>query len=189
MTVKNNKLLSVKTLLLFIYCWILLFGCFYAYKRMAYNWDILAYMAVILYYDHVDLQTAHEKVYTTAKEEMPGEKYEKLTDTTKAYKKSVAQYPRFHQQMSFYVLKPLYTSISYLFYKAGASLTRATIWPCIICYFLIGVFIFFWIQKYSSPGFAFAGGLTIMYLGPVFPVAFLSSPDALSALLVLLGVF
>ncbi len=190
MTANKNKLFSVNTLLLCLYCCILVFACTYSHKKPNYNWDMLPYMVVMLYYDHTDFNAAHDKAYTIIKEQVPEKEYKLLTDTTHAYKKRVMESAdALRQQIPYYVVKPLYTGMCYLFYKAGVSLTQATIWPSTICYFFIGLLVFFWLQKYFSTGFSFAVSLTIMFSGPVFSIAFLSTPDALSGLMLLLAVF
>ena len=174
----------MKSLFLLIYCAIISGVSIYSLKEPAYNWDILPYMGVILSYEKTDIKAIHDSVYEIAKEQIPSTFYNWLIDPSSKYRNRVAQSPEaFHLQLPFYVVKPLYTGVSYLFYKAGASLLMATLWPSIISYFLIGLLWFYWLQKYWRVLFAFAGSLLIMFSAPLLSVANLSTPDALSGLL------
>ena len=149
MIFRKDQMVSMKSLFLLIYCAIILCVSIYSLKKPAYNWDILPYMGVILSYDKADAKTIHDNVYTIAKEQIPSTFYNRLIGPSNQYRNRVAQSPEaFHLQLPFYVVKPLYTGVSYLFYKAGASLLMATIWPSIISYFLMGLLLFYWLQKY-----------------------------------------
>lgn len=190
MAFRNDQMVLLKSLFLLIYCAIILFVSIYSLKKPAYNWDILPYMGVILSYENIDVKTIHDSVYNIAKKQIPSPFYNRLTDTSNKYRNRVAQSPEaFHMQLPFYVVKPLYTGLSYLFYKAGAPLLIATIWPSAISYFLIGLLLFYWLQKYWPAIFAFAGSLFIMLSSPLLSVANLSSPDMLSALLLFAAIY
>ena len=180
----------MKSLFLLIYCAIISGVSIYSLKEPAYNWDILPYMGVILSYEKTDIKTIHDSVYEIAKEQIPSTFYNRLIDPSSKYRNRVAQSPEaFHFQLPFYVVKPLYTGVSYLFYKAGASLLMATVWPSSISYFLIGLLWFYWLQKYWRVLFAFAGSLLIMFSAPLLSVANLSTPDALSGLLLFAAMY
>jgi hypothetical protein len=190
MAFRNDQMVLLKSLFLLIYCAIILFVSIYSLKKPAYNWDILPYMGVILSYENIDVKTIHDSVYNIAKKQIPSPFYNRLTDTSNKYRNRVAQSPEaFHLQFPFYVVKPLYTGLSYLFYKAGASLLIATILPSVLSYFLIGLLLFYWLQKYWPVIFAFAGSLFIMLSSPLLSGANLSSPDMLSALLLFAAIY
>src|SRR6476659_2094941 len=138
MIFRKSPLVSMKSLFLLIYCAILLGVSIASLKEPAYNWDVLPYMGVILSYEKTDVKTIHDSVYEIAKEQIPSAFYNRLVDPSNNYRNRVAQSPQvFHLQLPFYVVKPLYTGVSYLFYKAGTSLLMATVWPSVISYFLI----------------------------------------------------
>ena len=190
MAFRNNQIALLKSLFLLIYCAIILFVSIYSLKKPAYNWDILPYMGVILSYENIDVKTIHDSVFNIAKKQIPSAFYNLMTDPLNKYRNRVAQSPEaFHLQLPFYVVKPLYTGLSYLFYKAGAPLLIATIWPSVISYFLIGLLLFYWLQKYWPVIFAFAGSLFIMFSSPLLSGANLSSPDMLSALLLFAAIY
>ena len=190
MAFRNDQMVLLKSLFLLIYCAIILFVSIYSLKKPAYNWDILPYMGVILSYENIDVKTIHDSVYNIAKKQIPSAFYNRMIDSSNKYRYHVAQSTEaFNLQLPLYVVKPLYTGLGYLFYKAGASLLIATILPSVLSYFLISLLLFYWLQKYWPAIFAFAGSLFIMLSSPLLSVANLSSPDMLSALLLFAAIY
>jgi hypothetical protein len=185
-----TRLASIKNLFLLVYAAIILLVSVYSLKNPAYNWDMLPYMAVILSYDHADAATIHNNVYTIGKEKIPATFYNRMTDPSSQYRDRVLKNSEaFQQQLPFYVAKPLYTGAGYLFYKAGVSLPKATVWPSVIAYFFIGLLLFYWLQKHVAVFFAFAGSLLLMFSAPLLSVAKLSTPDAISGLLLFAAIY
>jgi hypothetical protein len=190
MAFRNDQMVLLKSLFLLIYCAIILFVSIYSLKKPAYNWDILPYMGVILSYENIDVKTIHDSVYNIAKKQIPSAFYNRMIDSSNKYRYHLAQSTEaFNLQLPLYVVKPLYTGLGYLFYKAGASLLIATILPSVLSYFLIGLLLFYWLQKYWPVIFAFAGSLFIMFSSPLLSGANLSSPDMLSALLLFAAIY
>src|SRR5690554_6050907 len=92
----------------------------FCYMRPLYNWDMLAYAAVVLDDGQISPDELHEKVYHVASEEIPVEPYSLMADTTHYLRKQVLQSPeRFYQFLSFFRVKPLYTALCNFFYSAG----------------------------------------------------------------------
>src|SRR4051812_6427835 len=148
---KNNSFASFASCAIFIA--VLAFISAQAYKKPSYNWDMLPYMAVILSYD--GQQNVHESVYNTARQELPAEAFRLLTDSSQAHRRETAQHvEEFNLQMPFYIVKPLYTGLSYLFYKSGFSLTRSTVIPSILAFLCVGLLMLVWCTKYISFPFA-----------------------------------
>jgi hypothetical protein len=173
-----------------LYVLFLLAICFYSFKRPSYNWDMLAYMAVAVSYENNNATEVHGKVYQLAKQELPPEKYQQLVDSSNAYKTSIAHNANeFNLQMPFYVVKPLYTGMVYLFHKVGFSLTKSTMMPSVIAYFFIGLLLVHWIKKYMQSYAALLLSFLIMLLSPMLQVAKLSTPDCLSAFFVLWAIY
>lgn len=179
-----------RTALILIYCVILTGISIYSFKSPEYNWDMLPYMGVVVSYDGNNANSIHEKVYITAKEEVPPTLYRQLTDPNNTYRTAAEEdADAFYNQLPFYVVKPLYTWSAYLFYKAGASLTRSTVLPSVISYFMMGLLLFYWLQKYWPPSFAFSAAMVTIISPAMLSVAKLSTPDALSGLLLFTAVF
>lgn len=188
---KQTKQLTKGNILSYcLYAFFLFAICLYSFKRPAYNWDMLAYMAVAASYENDHAVEVHDKVYELARKELPPEKYQLLVDSSNKYKTSVAQNAaEFNLQMPFYVVKPLYTGMVYLFHKAGFSLTKSTVVPSVIAYFLIGLLLINWIRKYLRFYAALVLSSLIMLLPPMLQVAKLSTPDCLSAFFVLWAIY
>lgn len=162
---------------------------FYCFKRPFYNWDMLPYTALILNIDHYGAKEAHSITYKLARENIPGENYHQLTDGSHVYRSSMFKDPEaFNGQLPFYVVKPLYTGLSYLCYKSGIPLPQATLVPSFISYLLIGFLLFHWLSIYLRLSITFTVSLLIMISPPLIEVAKTASPDCLSTFF-LLGCF
>ena len=184
MVVRKKPVIAVKYSILFVYCLSILFAAVWSLKRPAYNWDILPYMGVVLSYDQPDANIIHGNVYAAAKDQIPPVYYKRLIDSSNAYRGTIAKNPAiFHSQFPFYIVKPLYTRAAYLFFKTGISLPMSTVWPSVIAYFFTGLLLFSWIKKYWTDLYACIASLLIMLSPPLLTVAGLSTPDALSGLL------
>jgi hypothetical protein len=173
-----------------LYALFLLAICSYSFKRPAYNWDMLAYMAVAASYENSNTVAVHDEVYQLVKKELPSEKYQLLVDSSNKYKTNMEHnVAEFNLQMPFYVIKPLYTGMVYLFHKIGFTLTKSTVMPSIIAYFFIGLLLVHWIRKYLPTYAALLLGFLIMLLSPMLQVAKLSTPDCLSAFFIIWAIY
>ncbi|MFL5773175.1 MAG: ArnT family glycosyltransferase [Flavisolibacter sp.] len=176
----SGKMGSVFLYLFFFLC-LLPIG-FHIYKHPDYNFDMLGYMALVVRMDQTTaVDQVHNITYSNAKQNIPEEEYKKLTTTPPFRQKFASDPVEFQKLLPIYIVKPLYLWMCYLFYKAGASLTIATVLPSLLSFFLIGIFLFHWLKKYLQPVVAFLGALLIMYSSFVTNVARLSTPDCLSA--------
>ena len=87
-----------------------------------------------------------------------------LVDSTNAYRYKLSNNDEaFNEQLPFYVVKPLYTSLAYLAYKAGFSLSQATLVPSFISYLLIGLLLFHWLSMYLRFSISFFVSLLIIF--------------------------
>jgi len=172
----------VAALVYIVYFLCLLPVAIFAFKRPYYNWDMLPYMALALKMDHADSNMVHKMTFSIAKADIPTVDYGYLTSGE--YRKKMADSTAdFYSQLPFYVVKPFYIWMVYLFYKLGFSLPLSTVLPSILSYLLIGLILLSWLKKYLSTSFAFPAALLIMYSVFMVSMARLSTPDALSSLL------
>jgi len=176
---------------LFVYCLVIFCAAFAALKKPAYNWDMLPYMGVVLSYNNnAGIDAVHRQVYAAAKSQVPENFYQRMVDPSNAYRNGVAQSAEtFRSQLPFYIVKPLYTRLAYWFYRMGANLTTATVWPSVIAYCLTGLLFFHSCKKYWSVGYACAGSILVMLSSPLITAAGLSTPDAVSGLLLFSAVY
>jgi hypothetical protein len=180
---ENTRVKKICIWLAYIFCISLV--AFYSIKKPEYNWDMLGYMALVLRMENKNIDEIHRMTYENARENIPAESYQRLTDSSNAYRKKMKEHAtEFYQQLPFYIVKPLYIVSVYLFYKAGVSLPRSTVLPSVLSYFVIGIFLLFWLQQIVSLFYASCIGLLLMISPPFLMVAKLSTPDGLSALLI-----
>ena len=173
-------------LLKIFYFLCLVLAAIYCFKRPLFNWDMLPYTDLILRMDHHHAQEAHYLTYDLTKKNVPSKDFHQLTDSSNVYRFKMSSDPAaFDEQLPFYVIKPLYTGLAYLFYNLGVSLPQATLVPSFISYLLIGLLLFYWLRIYLSLPITFVISLLIMVSSPLIEVAKLSSPDCLSAFLLL----
>ncbi|HLK28512.1 MAG TPA: hypothetical protein VKT28_08025 [Puia sp.] len=179
----RNKVLRV--LAPSIYFIIIILASIYSYKRPAYNWDMLGYMALTLKIENPDINSVHNNTYSIAEREVPNwTYYHTLADSSNAFRKRMKENPAsFNNQLAFYIIKPLYISFVYLFYKSGFSLSSSTVIPSVISFILISILLFYWLRKYLNIFFASVLALLVMLSPPLLTVAKLSTPDALSGLI------
>src|SRR6187549_2702655 len=129
MKLKRRFLLWV-IYLVFLSC--LLPAAIYFYKKPAYNFDMLGYMALVVKIDKPNtIARIHEITYSSARQNIPPEEYKKLTENP-PYRKTFESDPsEFSKVLPNYVVKPLYIWLCWLFYKSGSSLPMATAMPSI----------------------------------------------------------
>lgn len=169
-----------------LYFFILILVAIHSFKKPEYNWDILPYMALVLKADNTNIDAVHRLTYIAAQQNLPAPTYKNLTDTSNAYRKKMSEdSDAFNNQLPFYVIKPLYISFAYAFYKVGFSLPASTVLPSIFSYLLIGLLLLYWLKKYLSIFFSSSVSLLVMLSSPMLEIAKLSTPDALSAFLLL----
>jgi len=155
----------------------------YAYKKPLYNWDMLSYMALAAGVENHNIVATHDLVYDEAKKHVPEPFYSRLVEPAHEFKHKMFTDPvAFNQQLVFYTIKPLYVSLIYLAHKAGLSLTKATVAPSVISYFLIGILLFLWLIKYLKIPLAGLISACAMLTAPMVNAAQLSTPDCLSGL-------
>jgi hypothetical protein len=184
----NISLSQVKSpavwLIYFVFLACMLPVAIFAYKRPAHNWDMLAYMALVVKMENGDINEVHKITYNSARLNMPPGDYAKLIDgpLRQGRFQSGAE---FNNVLPFYAVKPFYIWASYIFYKSGFSLTASTVLPSIVAYLLIGLLVFHWLNRHHQLVFSFVSGLLIMCSSIMIEAARLSTPDCISAFFLL----
>ncbi len=151
---------------------------------------MLAYMAVVFSYDHTKPELIQDTVYHIARQKLAGPVYAQLTDGGLDFRRRMAGNPlEFQSQMAFYVVKPLYTRMVYYLYKVGVPIIPATLLPSLIFYILIGVLLVFWLIRWLHFFLALGVSCLLMISAPMWELVRTSSPDCLSAFLLLGALF
>lgn len=162
--------------------------------KPAYNWDILPYMALALSHTVEDKDSVHSMVYTQVKEgqengEITKGTFGNLTTRIPYRVQCYENADKFNAQLFYYRTKPLYNLLVYGLYSAGVPLIRATVIPSVVACFFILLVLYAWMSLYTNRIMATIIALLIALL-PIFSeLQNTSSPDALSAALVLFAMY
>jgi hypothetical protein len=176
---------------IYIFSILLAIGAAYALAKPTFNWDMLGYIGVVNSYETDSIVKAHSETYEAVSEVVPADKYKELLGHGSSnYRNTIYKNAEaFSQVLPFYSSKKLYVLIVFLLTKIGANYVYATIIPSVISYVALGYIIFGWIRKYFLMPYnlIFAGAL--LFSPPLLQIAKLSTPDALSALIILLSFY
>lgn len=154
-----------------------------------WNWDMLPYMAASAELEGASPGQAHDQAYSDAARHVPTITYAQLVDSTNAYRAAMlTDTTAFADQLPFYWIKPLYIASVWSIWKCGIPLTRATVWPSFICFLVLAFALFELMSREVPTHVAAAVAALFAALPCVNEIAGLSTPDALSASLVLLAV-
>lgn len=162
----------------------------YCYKRPAYNWDMLAYMALTASIDHSNFEEVHTMVYDAAGRYADSESYKLLVLPSNVQRHQMhTDYRAFQQAMPFYIVKPLYIGCAYLLYKLGFNLVTAVSLPSVLAFLGIGLLLFHWLSRYVDGKNAIVLAWLFMCTPPFISTAKLATPDSLSAFLLFCGTY
>ncbi|PTQ99403.1 hypothetical protein C8P68_102224 [Mucilaginibacter yixingensis] len=160
-----------------------------SYKKPSYNWDMLAYAAVVLQYNHQE-KDVHQQVYQLAAQQLPANTYNTLAGGSNLLRKRWASDAgAFRQVLPFYVVKPLYTIMVYSLFKLGFPVYKATVIPSILAYLLTGILLLVWMSRHLKIVPATLICATIMLLPPILEAATLSTPDFLAGMLLFYAIY
>jgi len=150
-----------------------------------YNWDMLGYIGVAERLGGATPAEAHRRAYDLAYRHAPPEQYAWLVEGG-AFQQAVAVDPAaFEQQLPFYRVKPAYPLLILALDRMGVDPVRGSVWISRIAYLGIGVVAFIWLASFLSPLAALATAWGVMSVQVALEAAQLSTPDALSTLVVL----
>jgi hypothetical protein len=159
-----------------------------------YNWDILPYMALALNHSVSNSDSVHSRVYNVVHEgQLKGEITNgTFGNLTKRIPFRVSCYENahvFNAQLFYYRTKPLYNWLVWLLYSAGFSLIHATIIPSLAAAWGILLILYAWMSVYTRRITALVLTILVAMLPAFIELQNTSSPDALSAFLVLLTLY
>jgi hypothetical protein len=180
----------IKALLWVLYFIAVLIVAVHAFRKPEYNWDMLPYMALTLKIEHQDVDLVHKETYRIAKENMSSGAYAMLVDSSIPYRKKMYENPsEFYKQLPFYSVKPLYIGLIYLAYKSGIPLPAATVFPSALCFLLISFLLLYCLQLYLQQYYAIIFSFLIMITAPMLHMAGISTPDGVSAFIMLSAMY
>ena len=179
-----------KALYIFYFLFLSIITIFISIKPY-YGLDMLPYMAIVLKMDGKEsAEQAHNSVYVDLRQEANPSQYLDLAEGSDYRKALFSDAVAFDEQLSFYVVKPLYLGFSYLFYKMGAGLLFSTVLPSLLAYFVIGLFLLIWIDKIlPNPWLTVWLCMAIITYEPFVELGKTAIPDGLSTMFLLIGCF
>jgi hypothetical protein len=152
-------------------------------------------VAVAISYTEKDPEVIHLNTYQAVRESVPSKRFSALVGVNQPkmharYRSAMASNPDyFMQQLPFFSVKPLYPFLMTILHFGGLSLVDASVSISNAAYFALGVLIYAWVSRYLPALIS----LIIAYGLSSFPlvtyIARISTPDALSALIVLLAIY
>lgn len=161
-----------------------------AYTQPTYNWDLLPYVGATLSIDRSDKEYVHRRSYAEAERVLPRQAFGMLTHPRHPFRTQVhksAEY--FSQQLPIVRVKPLYIAMIYTLQASGVNIVKATFLVSVISGVFSALLVLLWLQKYFSNAWGYLMAALLVVSAGMITVARLSTPDALSAALLLLGVF
>jgi hypothetical protein len=146
-------------------------------------------MAIVLLNHESDSLKVHQQVYDELEQVLPKRTFQSYTDTT-SHTGLVYHNPvQFYKYISFFKVKPLYTFLADVGYTLGVPLAKAPLFPSVISFIGIAILLLHWLTKILPGQFAVMASMLIIVSSPLVEVVMLSTPDALSALLLLLAFY
>lgn len=160
-----------------------------AYFIPDYDWDLVAYIGSAIAVHENDSKLIQRQAYAALRAELPEDDYADIAAGS-GFRRDVAKNAdHFRQQLRFYQIRPLYIWTLAGLHRVGIPYVQATRIVSTAAFFLIGILVHGWLRRYVREIQASICTILLL-LGPVlFTSARTGSPDAVSALVVLLGVY
>lgn len=181
---KSNLLYS-------FYVLFLLLMTMYIGVKPDYNLDMLPYIAIVQKIDgESSVKKIHQTTYIETKKHTSPQEYALLTVGSSYRETMFLDEASFDEQLSFYVIKPLYLLSAYLFYQMGASLPFSTVLPSLLSYFIIGLILLRWVSRIlPTPWLTLWICLFIISSEPMVILGKTSAPDAMATAFLLAGCY
>ncbi|HXB02120.1 MAG TPA: hypothetical protein VNV15_04805 [Opitutaceae bacterium] len=165
-------------------------ACFHASRKASYNWDLLAYLGNAVQLTEHDPAQIEARAYALAAKGMPAENYQALLSSPDGFRQAVAADPEvFSEQLQFYRQRVLYIGLIALGLHAGFEPVACSVFISSFSIFLACLLLQRWFARYASAPVVAMMLVPLYWAFYFYPLAKLSTPDALSLFLVLGGVY
>jgi hypothetical protein len=149
---------------------------------------MIPYVAVVISLEQSDKQAVHIMTYEQIRQSVPAQDY--VNNTATPYQKEMeTNYEYFSQQLPFYQIRPLYTTLIYLVYKTGINIVTAIVIISVLSSIFISIIILRWLLDYLDSFYAYLFSFLIIHSTGVLQIARLLTPDALSAAILILSIY
>jgi len=160
-----------------------------AYFIPYYDWDLVAYVGSAIALREHDSKQIQQQAYAALRAELPEEDYADIANGSD-FRHDVAQNAEhFRQQLRFYQIRPLYVWSVAVLHRIGIAYVRATRIISAAAFFFIGILVHAWLRRHVGQIQAAVCAILLVLAPVLFTSARTGSPDALSAFIVLLGVY
>ncbi|PYV95651.1 MAG: hypothetical protein DMG89_20675 [Acidobacteria bacterium] len=168
------------------------------YLYSLYDMDMLGYMGNAVAMRGASIREIHDTVYADVLRSVPeatrahllGQDGQGPVSQIASRKDRFANAYHFAEFLPCFAIRPIFNELIYvLHYKLGIGLVRATIVIPVLSYWLLGIITFLWISRYSGHLLAVPLSLVLMLCPPLLGLARFNSPDALSCLFLMTGLF
>ena len=137
-----------------------------------------------------DVVEIHRRVYAdvrrsvpaTAREDLLGHRADAPEDQNLSRQERAASPSRFAEFLPLFAIRPLYNQTLWLVSKTGLGLVRSGVVISVGSYFLLGILLFVWLQKYTSQWFSLALSTLLMISPPLMALGRETTADALATL-------
>jgi hypothetical protein len=180
--------LIYKRIIIAIYFLLILGLAIYNYIKPYYSYDLIPYTASTISLEQSNKELIHKETYKTVKDALPGDVFKGLISGEfgeKMYTDSIS----FNQTLNFYKVKPLYIFLIFGIYKLGLGIVETINLISVISYLGIATLLFMFIYKLRSGYLGILIISLLMVCQPFLLIAGRNTPDALSALIILLSLF
>lgn len=159
------------------------------YLKPFYNWDLLGYTGCMISIQEKNIDSIYSKTYEAAKLRLPAMNFEELIQSNEYRKKSFSDPDFFYDQLKLYWVKPLYILILFILNKTGISAISGTFFLSAFSLFCTGLLFYKWTSRYLPEIYAVVFSALIILSPPFWTIGRYSTPDALSALVILLSFY
>jgi len=170
-------------------CTVLASVALLAYFTPYYDWDLVAYVGSAIALHEKDSRAIQAGAYAALRRELPADDYTEIVSGSEFRRDVARNADHFRQQLPFYQIRPLYLWIIAALHAGGLGFVAGTRILSSAAMLAIGVLLFFWMRRYTADALAQVATPLLLVTPVIFTSARTGSPDALSALLVLIGVY
>jgi hypothetical protein len=154
-----------------------------------YNRDTISYIGAALSYEEKDIATLHHETYQSVLDAVTKIRHRSFIAKT-PHDKVMADRPDvFAAQLNGYHAKPLYVAGVYVLHKLGLNLVFSARLLAILPAIGLAVLLLIWLSRYYSIGYSCLLSFLSATGAGIQSVVLLSTPDMLSAALLVLGLY
>lgn len=160
-----------------------------AYFVPYYDWDLVAYVGSAIALQEHDSKLIQQQAYAAVRAEIPDDDYADIANGSE-FRHDVAQNAKhFREQLRFYQIRPLYIWTIAALHRIEIGYVQATRVISAAALFFIGILVQGWLRRYVGEIQAAVCAILLLLAPVLIASARTGSPDALSAFVLLLGVY